>query len=45
MFANMIDIANTKKRAKNEIGMTSIRGGNIVGEHTVKFLEIPKLLK
>ena len=26
-----------EKRAKNEIGMTSIRGGNIVGEHTVKF--------
>jgi 4-hydroxy-tetrahydrodipicolinate reductase len=26
-----------EKRGKNEIGMTSIRGGNIVGEHTVKF--------
>lgn len=26
-----------EKRSKNEIGMTSIRGGNIVGEHTVKF--------
>lgn len=26
-----------KKRDKNEIGMSSIRGGNIVGEHTVKF--------
>lgn len=25
------------KRDKNEIGMTSIRGGNIVGEHTVQF--------
>ncbi len=26
-----------EKRDKNEIGMSSIRGGNIVGEHTVKF--------
>ena len=26
-----------KKRNKNEIGFSSIRGGNIVGEHTVKF--------
>lgn len=26
-----------EKRGKNEIGLTSIRGGNIVGEHTVKF--------
>lgn len=26
-----------KKRGEKEIGMTSIRGGNIVGEHTVKF--------
>ena len=26
-----------EKRSKNVIGMTSIRGGNIVGEHTVKF--------
>lgn len=26
-----------EKRAKNEIGMSSIRGGNIVGEHEVKF--------
>ena len=25
------------KREKNEIGISSIRGGNIVGEHTVKF--------
>lgn len=25
------------KRNKNEIGFSSIRGGNIVGEHTVKF--------
>ena len=28
---------NRKKREKNEIGISSIRGGNIVGEHTVKF--------
>lgn len=26
-----------EKRDKNEIGMSSIRGGNIVGEHTVQF--------
>lgn len=26
-----------QKRDKNEIGMSSIRGGNIVGEHTVQF--------
>lgn len=26
-----------KKREKNEIGFSSIRGGNIVGEHTVNF--------
>ena len=26
-----------EKRSKNEIGITSIRGGNIVGEHTVQF--------
>ena len=26
-----------KKRDKDEIGMNSIRGGNIVGEHTVQF--------
>ncbi len=28
-----------KKRGKNEIGISSIRGGNIVGEHTVFFFE------
>ena len=26
-----------EKRNKNEIGFSSVRGGNIVGEHTVKF--------
>lgn len=26
-----------EKRDKNEIGMNSIRGGNIVGEHVVQF--------
>ena len=26
-----------EKRSKNEIGFSSVRGGNIVGEHTVKF--------
>ena len=29
--------AKHEKRNKNEIGMNSIRGGNIVGEHTVQF--------
>lgn len=28
----------TGKREKNEIGIASLRGGNIVGEHTVKFI-------
>lgn len=27
-----------EKRNKNEIGISSIRGGNIVGEHTVQFI-------
>lgn len=27
-----------EKRSKNEIGFSSIRGGNIVGEHTVMFI-------
>lgn len=27
-----------EKRSKNEIGFSSIRGGNIVGEHTVQFM-------
>ena len=27
-----------EKRDKNEIGMSSIRGGNLVGEHTVQFI-------
>ena len=26
-----------EKRSKNEIGISSLRGGNIVGEHSVKF--------
>ena len=30
--------AKHEKREKNEIGIASIRGGNIVGEHTVLFL-------
>lgn len=32
---NRHDLAN--KRQDNEIGITSIRGGNIVGEHIVQF--------
>lgn len=27
----------SKKREDNEIGITSIRGGNIVGEHSIHF--------
>ena len=27
-----------KKRDKNEIGIHSIRGGNLIGEHTVLFI-------
>ena len=27
-----------EKRDKNEIGISSIRGGNIVGEHSVQFI-------
>ena len=30
--------SSSDKREKNEIGFSSIRGGNIVGEHSVKFL-------
>ena len=29
-----------KKREKNEIGFSSIRGGNIIGQHTVKFFSM-----
>lgn len=29
-----------KKREKNEIGFSSVRGGNIVGQHTVKFFNM-----
>lgn len=34
---NLERFNNKKKREKNEIGFSSIRGGNIVGEHTVSF--------
>ena len=34
---NFQRMQNRKKRNKNEIGFSSIRGGNIVGEHTVAF--------
>lgn len=47
MLANAINeaLGNTKtlvygregKREKNEIGLSSIRGGNIAGEHTIQF--------
>ena len=30
-------MSKREKRSKDEIGFSSIRGGNIVGEHTVKF--------
>ena len=34
---NFSRMAQRKKREPNEIGFSSIRGGNIVGEHTVQF--------
>lgn len=34
---NFSRMQNREKRSKNEIGFSSVRGGNIVGEHTVKF--------
>lgn len=33
------------QRKKNEIGFSSIRGGNIVGEHTVKFFGLDETLE
>lgn len=35
---NLNRLNEKKKRDKKEIGFSSIRGGNIVGEHTVKFM-------
>lgn len=35
---NMNRLNESKKRDKKEIGFSSIRGGNIVGEHTIKFM-------
>ena len=38
-FKNNLNRMNEReKREQNEIGFSSIRGGNIVGEHTVKFI-------
>ena len=37
MEYNFNRVQNREKRKKNEIGFSSIRGGNIVGEHTVCF--------
>ena len=37
MEYNFNRFQNREKRKKNEIGFSSIRGGNIVGEHTVCF--------
>ena len=34
---NFDRMSKREKRSKNEIGFSSIRGGNIVGEHTVAF--------
>ena len=34
---NFDRFSKREKRDKNEIGFSSIRGGNIVGEHTVSF--------
>lgn len=36
-FAKKMCYGRTGKREKNEIGISSLRGGNIVGEHTVHF--------
>jgi len=35
---NFDRLSKKEKRSHNEIGFSSIRGGNIVGEHTVKFI-------
>ncbi len=35
---NLNRLNEKKARQKNEIGFSSLRGGNIVGEHTVKFI-------
>ncbi len=37
MEYNFNRFSSREKRKSNEIGFSSIRGGNIVGEHTVKF--------
>ena len=37
-YYNFNRLNEKKARDKNEIGFSSIRGGNIVGEHTVKFI-------
>ncbi len=37
MEYNFSRFSNRERRKENEIGFSSIRGGNIVGEHTVKF--------
>lgn len=37
MEYNFDRFSSREKRKSNEIGFSSIRGGNIVGEHTVKF--------
>lgn len=34
---NFERLQKREKRTKNEIGFSSVRGGNIVGQHTVKF--------
>lgn len=36
-YKKKIVYGRVKKRKKNEIGISSIRGGNIVGEHTIQF--------
>ena len=42
----MLEVINKKeKRSKNEIGFSSIRGGNIVGEHTIQFYGIDEVLE
>ena len=40
---NMFTTVN-KARSKNEIGISSIRGGNIVGEHSAMFISDEEIL-
>lgn len=45
LFENQGRAGNNTKRASNEVGMHSIRGGNIVGEHTVLFAGTDEIIE